>query len=150
MSGTDRYGLPTMAGFVVLTAINIISVTMLIWLAANGRSVFVVFPFSAGAWGCYMSSHYLLEGEFIDESGSETDRESRNGLMDSLTIFITNISASPTRGLLAVSGVTGMLLTFPTGILAVGNNNFTLMLVSATLFIGGYVIGHQGVTGKPL
>lgn len=152
MSQHVQYGTTGLVVFVALTAADIISVTMLIWLAANGSSVLAVFPFCVGAWGCYMCSHYLVDGQLLDESSREGNSEAGFGpdSMGRLSDHLDRLPSSPTRWALAIGGVGSMLLTFPTGIVAVGSNDFTLLLVSATLFVGGYIVGHQGITGKPL
>lgn len=153
MTDVVRHGAAGRVVFVALTALTIVAVTMLIWLAAAGRSVLVVFPFSACAWGGYLLSHYVVEGTFVDEGGPDEGdggHGSTEGILDSLRGTLGDVRSSSTRMTLATVGVGGMLLTFPTGILAVGNGNLPLMLVSATLFVGGYVVGHQGLTGKPL
>jgi hypothetical protein len=145
MSQNIRYGLPGLVGFGVLTLGNIVSTTFLIWFAANGRAVWVVFPFCVGAWGSYLCSHYLVEGHFIDqtepgdESDTDTDSDSSGALPTSWT-----------HRTLAAVGVVSMFLTFPTGILAVQNDNLGLLFVSATFFVVGYIVGHQGFTKKPL
>lgn len=148
MSQFVQYGRAKLIGLLTLTVINIVSVAMLIWLAAKGRSVLVVFPFSVGAWACYMSSHYLVEGTFIDESSPGKDHESSS--LQHFLGLLGRLPSSPARRVLATGGVGSMILTFPTGIVAVGNEDFTLLLVSASLFVGGYMLGHQGFTGKPL
>jgi hypothetical protein len=163
--------------FTSLVLVIVGCVTALIWLAADGRSVLRVFPFSAGAWGAYLCAHYVVEGEFVDDSeagdadanettdtgsvvdadatatGAASDGGGRTTGEDSggrLPVGLAPLPSSRTRRAFAVGGVTGMLLTFPTGILAVGGGDPALMVVSATLFVGGYVVGHQGFTGKPL
>lgn len=153
MTDLVRYGTASLVAFFALTAVTILAVTMLIWLAAAGRSVLVVFPFSACAWGGYLLSHYVVEGTFVDEGIAASEDQAvdpANGRADSLRGSLAEVRASPTRTALAVVGVGSMLLTFPTGIVAVGSGNLGLMIVSSTLFVGGYVVGHQGVTGKPL
>ncbi|MEF8852187.1 MAG: hypothetical protein V5A44_07290 [Haloarculaceae archaeon] len=127
--------------------------TLLIWLAANARSVLVVAPFSVGAWGSYMCAHYVVEGEFIDRGGAETDTpdgEPGDTPGGDATGNGIQLPSSSARWSLAFVGLASMLLTFPTGIVAVGTNEFVLMLASSTLFVGGYVVGHVGFTGKPL
>jgi hypothetical protein len=153
MTDGIRYVTPGAVAFTALTVMTIIAVSLLIWLAAAGRSVLVVLPFSVCAWGGYLLSHYIVEGSFIDE-GNPTTRdeatETNDGLMENFRAFLTAVSSSLTRLALTVVGVASMLLTFPTGIVAVGSGNLWLMFGSAALFIGGYIVGHQGVTGKPL
>ncbi len=153
VTGTFRRGTTGLAAFLALTGLTVVAVTMLIWLAAAGRSVSVVFPFSAAAWAGYLLSHHIVEGTFVDEGGVEAgdggDR-APEGVTESLRDTLGELRSSPARAGLTTLGVGGMLLTFPAGILAVGNGDLLLMFVSATLFVGGYVVGHQGVTGKPL
>lgn len=153
MTEVVRYGMAGVVAFTALTAITIIAVSLLIWLAAAGRSVLVVFPFSVCAWGGYLLSHYIVEGSFIDEGNPTTRGEATdtdNGLSDNFRTFLTEVCSSATRLTLTIVGIASMLLTFPTGIVAVGSKSIWLMIVSSTLFVGGYIVGHQGVTGKPL
>jgi hypothetical protein len=155
MSQNIRYGLPGLVGFSVLTLGNIVSTTFLIWFAANGRAVWVVFPFCVGAWGSYLCSHYLVEGHFIDqtEPGDESDTDSDSDTdtdSDSDSDSSGALPTSWTHRTLAAVGVVSMFLTFPTGILAVQNDNLGLLFVSATFFVVGYIVGHQGFTKKPL
>jgi hypothetical protein len=151
MSQRTQYGNTGTIGFVALTVGNIVSVTMLIWLSAKGRSVLVVFPFSVGAWGCYMCSHYLVEGGLIDRSESNPELDA-NGEAEKVELsnHLDHLPSSFPRKVLAIGGVGSMVMTFPTGIVAVGGNDLTLLVISATLFTGGYILGHQGFTGKPL
>lgn len=169
-----RYGAAGWVGFGALTLLNIVSTTFLIWFAAQGRSVLVVFPFCIGNWGAYLLSHYLVEGHFIDQSDSDhedaneeqagTDRpraSEQGGLATRLRTFVQSPGeALPSAGAVlperrrhqsfAVVGVAGMFMTFPTGIVAVSNDDLLLLGVSATLFVVGYIVGHQGFTKKPL
>lgn len=151
-----RDGAAGLAAFVALVVAIVVSVTMLIWLAAHGRPVPVVFPFAVAAWGCYMGGHYLVEGEFIDESetgggGGEATGDGNDAADGGRAAGRSNpLPSSPTRLALVAGGVGAMVLTFPAGIVAVGSGDFALLLVSATLFVGGYMVGHQGLLGKPL
>lgn len=146
MTRAIRHGLPGTVAFLALTAGCILSVTMLIWLAANGRSVLVVFPFCVGAWGCYLASHYLVEGVIIDR----TDLDANHSVGAEEDLYFGHLPTSPGRLSLTAVGIGGMLLTFPVGIVAVGGDDLLLLSLSATLFVGGYIVGHQGLTGKPL
>lgn len=144
MSQHVRYGAAGWVGFGALTLGNIVATTMLIWLAAQGESVLLVFPFCVANWGCYLLSHYLVEGEFIDESDTSHDKATDD---TGDTAFVPE---SRTNQTLSVVGIGGMFMTFPTGIVAVNDGNLWLLLVSATLFVGGYIVGHQGLTQKLL
>lgn len=130
-------------GFLALTAVNIVSVTMLIRLATNGRSVLAVFPCSVAAWGCY-----LVEGELIDRGWSEGSGSAGASLPARLSGH--RLHSQPARWVLAVGGVGGRLSTFPTGIVAVGSNDCTPPTNSIAPAISKDVVGRQGVTGKPL
>jgi hypothetical protein len=165
-----RYGTAGWVGFGVLTLANIVSTTLLIWFAAQGRSVLVVFPFCLGNWGAYLLSHYLVEGHFIDQSASDHDKasedtdgtnDSSRGIVETLTAVVRSpgefvpspgsiLPDSRFHQSLGVLGVGGMFMTFPTGIVAVSNDNLLLLGVSASLFVVGYIVGHQGFTNKPL
>lgn len=145
MSRLTRYGWLGDVGFGVATAVMITSATTFIWYASNGASVLTVFPFCWLAWVSYLVAHYLVTGDAADASATEPR---------SSTLSETVVSAvhrSSTRQLvLALGGGTSMILAFPTGIVAVHRNVFSLLLFGHVLFIGGYVVGHQGITGKPL
>ncbi|MEF8800785.1 MAG: hypothetical protein V5A38_02555 [Halolamina sp.] len=121
--------------FLLATMGNIGSSTTLIWLAANGATVVAVLPFCAVTWGCYFCGHYLVDGELVDRTTADR-----------------SLSLPGSTGLraLAVVGLGSMVLAFPTGIVAVRNGSFPLLVVSLTLFVGGYNVGHYGLTLKPL
>lgn len=121
--------------FLLCTLGNIGSSTMLIWLAAHGATVLTVLPFCALTWGCYFCAHYTVDGELVDRSDSDR----------SLTL-----PASTGLRALAVLGLGSMVLAFPTGIVAVSSDSLPLLAVSLTLFVGGYNVGHYGLTLKPL
>lgn len=121
--------------FLLATAGNIGSSTMLIWLAAHGGTVLEVLPFCAITWGCYFFAHYLVDGELVDRSTADRS---------------VTLPGSTGLRILAVLGLGSMVLAFPTGIVAVSNGSFPLLVVSLTLFVGGYNVGHYGLTLKPL
>lgn len=155
MSSHVRYGTAGWIGFGFLTLTNIVSTTFLIWFASQGRSVLIVFPFCLGNWGSYLLSHYLVEGEFIDRSianQAPEKSEDRNSswLQAKKETITAALPASRFHQTLGVIGISGMFLTFPTGIVAVSQNDFWLLFLSATLFVVGYIVGHQGFTKKPL
>lgn len=122
-------------GFGVFTAGNIVSSTMLIWLAANGASVSAVLPFCLVTWSCYLGAHYLVDGEIVDRSVSDS----------SMTL-----PTSRKLQLLAITGIASMFMAFPAGIIAVSQQSLPLLLVAMILFVGGYNVGHYGITEKPL
>lgn len=134
------------AGFVAAIAVIIVSSTVFIWLASNGATVLTVFPFCWLSWISYLFAHSLVDGYPVDES--TTEPVSSRQLVDTVVLFV---SQSPThRVVLAVVGLASMFVAFPTGIISVHRNDFWLLLVGHTLFIGGYVVGHHGLTEKPL
>jgi len=163
VTGLINHGRGGIAAFLALIAINIVSGALLIWLAANRASVAVVVPFAFGAWGSYLGAHYLVEGELVDnsapdrglgenqEQAPEQDRKQAHGqeppAADSEGSVLPETAG---RRLFAAVGIGSMVVAFPTGIFAVGGGEFPLMLLSASLFTGGYVVGHHGLTGKPL
>lgn len=121
--------------FLLCTLGNIGSSTMLIWLAAHGATVLTVFPFCAFTWGCYFCAHYTVDGELVDRTDANRS---------------VSLPGSTGLRILTVLGLGCMILAFPTGIVAVSSDSLPLLTGSLTLFVGGYNIGHYGLTTKPL
>ena len=144
MNEPVNHGRVGAAGFVVLVAVNIVSGALLIWLASNRASVPAAFPFALGAWGSYLGAHYLVEGEMVDNSAPTHSAADEADSTEPL------LPPSTGQRVLGGLGLGSMVLAFPTGIVVVGGGRFLLMLLSAALFTGGYVVGHYGLTGKPL
>ncbi|MFB6209290.1 MAG: hypothetical protein ABEJ56_04100 [Candidatus Nanohaloarchaea archaeon] len=86
-------------------------------------------------WNSYLYSHYLVTGECV---------HTRN---ENIEITLPH---SIHREILAVAGTAAMILSLPVGIIGVNQMNFLILLSSTLLFVYGFAILHEGMTGSLL
>lgn len=127
---TARYSLTELV-FGLFLAVGALAIA--VWGAAQEWSTPRVFAPVVVSWTGYLIAHHGETGRFVDEPGTGKSPSVPESKIEQITIGIV---------------VGGMALAFPMGIHALVTDSFPLLLLAATLFVGGYVSAHQVLTGS--
>lgn len=104
-----------------------------VWGAAQEWVFIRVFLPVTGSWTGYLIAHHGETGRFVDEPGTGES---------------PSLPRSRPKQAAVITTVAGMALAFPLGIHALIIESFPLILIAAMVFVGGYVLAHQLLTGS--
>lgn len=117
--------------FGLIIAVGALAVA--VWGAAQEWVFIRVFIPVTVSWTGYLIAHHGETGRFVDEPGTGDP---------------PSIPKSMPKQAAIITAVAGMTFAFPMGIHALIIESFTLILIAATVFVGGYVLAHQLLTGS--